>query len=291
MAPKDELLRQAENEYDGFRAAVQGLDDGDMSRRWLGSWGVREIVAHIIGWHREMVPALQRLDRGEPPYADGAYDDFDRWNARFVEARRGPTAAGALLQELDASHREVLRTASKLPEELFAEGTAAPGLLNGVTTDHYREHAAQIHHWRRLRSLNARFIRNFVTNDTTSHDQITHRDFVSITATGAREDRAAYLARWATGFDPNVITYWDYRDELISLSGPVALVRAVTKYVIARKGTERTGMTMYTDTYIHENGEWTCVQAQLTPVAPEHYPPDDTIVQAYIRGQLQSSAP
>lgn len=287
MAAKDELLRQAENEYDGFKGAVNGLHDSEMSRRWLGSWGVHEIVAHVIGWHHEMVPALQRLGRGEPPYPDGTYDDFDGWNARFVEARRGHLSADALLRELDASHRELLTTASKLPEEHFAEGKAAPGLLNGVTTAHYREHAEQIHHWRQLRSLNARFIRNFVTNDTASHDQITHRDFVCITSTGAREHKPAYLARWATGFDPSVITYWDYRDECISLFGSVALVRAVNKYIIVRDGTERTGMTMYTDTYIHQNDEWKCVQAQLTSVSPHNYPGDDTIVQTHLRGQVQ----
>ena len=286
MATKDELLRHAENEYDRFRAAVTGLDDADMRQHWLGHWGVRDIVAHVIGWHREMAPALERLGRGEPPYADGAYDAVDGWNARFVEAGRG-RPVDALVRELDASHRNVLAIASKLPEELFADGQAAPGVLNGITTDHYHEHAAQIGHWRELRALNARFIKNFVTNDTASHDRITHRDFVCITSAGAREPRAAYLARWATGFDPDVITYWDTRDEVISLFGSMALVRAVNKYVIVKDGAERTGMTMYTDTYLHEHGEWTCVQAQLTPVSREHYPGDDTVVQTYVRGQLQ----
>lgn len=287
MAAKDELFAHAENEYDGFRAAVTGLDDRDMSRRWLGSWGVREILAHVIGWHREMAPALERLGRGEPPYPEGAYDDVDGWNARFVDAPGEPAPHAALLRELDVSHRQLLTIASKLAEEVFAQGQAAPGVLNGVTTDHYREHARQIGHWRRLRSLNARFIRNFVTNDTASHDQNAHRDFVCITSTGAHQSRTAYLARWATGFDPDVIPYWDTRDERISLFGDMALVRAVNKYVIVKNGAERTGMTLYTDTYLLENGEWKCVLAQSTPVAPEHYPGDDTIVETYVRGQRQ----
>src|SRR5688572_24931746 len=104
MTVKAELLGHAQREYDGFTAALTGLDDVDMSRRWLGSWGVREIVAHVVGWHREMAPALERLGRGEPPYPDGAYDDVDGWNARFVDAGREPTSAASLLRELDASH-------------------------------------------------------------------------------------------------------------------------------------------------------------------------------------------
>jgi hypothetical protein len=138
-----------------------------------------------------------------------------------------------------------------------------------------------------LRALNARFIHNFVTNDVASHRAITHEDFVCITSKGGREGRAAYLARWATGFNPEVIVYWDYRDERISVFGTVALVWAVNKHTIVRDGQEVTGMSAYTDTYLLQDGEWTCIQAQITPVAPENYPSDETIVKAYFRGELQ----
>jgi ketosteroid isomerase-like protein len=139
-----------------------------------------------------------------------------------------------------------------------------------------------------LKALNARFIHNFVTNDVASHSEITHEDFISIPPSGKRESRADYLARWATGFDPEVITYWDYRDECISIFASTALVRATNKHTVVRNGQETTGMTTYTDTYVRQdNGEWKCIQAQLTPVAPEHYPGDETIVKVYIKGQLQ----
>jgi len=109
---------------------------------------------------------------------------------------------------------------------------------------------------RQLRALNARFIRNLVTNDVKSHAAITHEKFVCLTSKGAREARQAYLARWATGFDPEVIVYWDYRDEHISLFDTVALVRATNKHTMRENGREVTGMTTYCDTYIHENGAW-----------------------------------
>ncbi len=138
-----------------------------------------------------------------------------------------------------------------------------------------------------LRALNARFIQNFVSNDVPSHEAITHPRFVCIGSGGAREQRAAYLHDWATGFDPEVILYWDVRDESIALFGDVALVRSTNKYVRRIGGKEVTGMTTYTDTYLRENGRWLCIQAQLTAVAPEHWPGDETIVNRYVRGQLQ----
>jgi hypothetical protein len=82
-----------------------------------------------------------------------------------------------------------------------------------------------------LRALNALFIDNFIKNDVKSHDAILHAHFVCVRSNGARLDRATYLRRWATGFDPGVIVYWDVRDELITVVGNVALVRATNKEI------------------------------------------------------------
>lgn len=139
----------------------------------------------------------------------------------------------------------------------------------------------------RLRKLNARFIHNFVTNDVASHDAILHRDFLAVMSDGSRMGRAAYLRRWANAFDPAIIVYWDYRDELITIAGDVALVRATNKHTIRRGGTDTTGMTTYTDTYVREDGAWLCIQAQLTPVARGAEPGDATIVRVYLEGIAQ----
>lgn len=138
-----------------------------------------------------------------------------------------------------------------------------------------------------LRALNKRFIHNFVTNDVASHDAILHPSFRTITSTGQHVDRAAYLKAWATGFDPAALPYWDMRDERITLAGDTALVTATNRWVRAREGRETIGMTCYTDTYVRSGGRWLCVLAQLTAVAPEHYPPDGTIVVRYLRGVRQ----
>lgn len=138
-----------------------------------------------------------------------------------------------------------------------------------------------------LRALNARFIHNFVTNDVASHDDLLHEAFVCVSSTGARVERDVYLRRWATLFDPEVIVYWDTRDERIDVVGSTALVRATNKWVERHGGDETTGMTTYTDTYVHDGGAWKCIQAQLTDVAAEHWPPDDTVISVYLAGVKQ----
>jgi hypothetical protein len=135
-----------------------------------------------------------------------------------------------------------------------------------------------------LRALNALFIENFVRNDVKSHDAILHADFIYIRSNGARMDRATYLKGWATGFDPHVIVYWDVRDELITLVGNVALVRATNKEIVRRDGRDTGAMSTYTDTYVYECGAWKCIQAQITPVAPDQEPGDDTVISIYING-------
>lgn len=139
-----------------------------------------------------------------------------------------------------------------------------------------------------LSALNKRFIHNFVTNDVSSHDAILHPSFRQIDTKGGHMDRAAYLVEWATGFDPNVITYWDMRDERITIIGDVALVGATNKWTRVIDGIENKGMTCYTDTYIRAGENWLCVLAQLTSVAPQNYPSDDTIVVKYLHGVLQT---
>jgi hypothetical protein len=167
--------------------------------------------------------------------------------------------------------------------ELSAAGAALAALGAASQAAHANNDEATA----QLKAMNARFIHEFITNDVKSHGAIIHERFVEILPRGQRLNRQQHLTRWATAFDPEVIIYWDTRDELISVFGPVGLVRATNKHVVRRDGKETTGMTTYTDTYFHEDGKWMCIQAQLTTVIPENYPADDTIVSTYIHGKMQ----
>ena len=65
MGDREKLLAEAEEAYGELRGAVAGLDEASMHQVWLGTWGAREILIHISGWHRELLPALGRIGRGE----------------------------------------------------------------------------------------------------------------------------------------------------------------------------------------------------------------------------------
>ena len=147
MSDKAAMLREADEAFGELHRAIEGLTAEEMDRVWLGTWGVREILVHISGWHDELIPALGRIAQGQPGYAAGTYDDFDSWNARFVEKKAGVKAAD-VLAELDSSHRRFVEAAAAVPDAQFAEGGAAREPFDGAGAGHYREHAEQIRQWR-----------------------------------------------------------------------------------------------------------------------------------------------
>jgi hypothetical protein len=148
MSLKDDLLWQADEELGALKRAQVGLSDDAMRQPWCGVWGVREILAHIAAWQREMIPVLERLARGERPIPEGvSYEDIDGWNARHVAAWRGLTVEG-IRAELDASHQDFLAAARAVPEARFAPDKTATRIVDLNGPHHYREHAAEIRAWR-----------------------------------------------------------------------------------------------------------------------------------------------
>ena len=153
MSEKATLLSEAEMELARFKRAVSGLSEAQMQEVWCGVWGVRDIVAHISGWHRELGPALERLARGEKPVPDGlSYEDVDGWNARFAAAKKS-WATADILRELDASHAYFMKSAGAVAEERFVPGKTAYKLVDLNSRHHYQVHAQEIAAWRTSKGI------------------------------------------------------------------------------------------------------------------------------------------
>ena len=145
---RDQLIVQLNDSFQDLLSAVQDLNDDQMTRVWFGDWGVREILAHVSGWHREMASAFERIARGERPVPEGVdYSDADAWNAKFAASAAGRTAREAL-EDLKGSKGSFVAAALKVPEDRFEEGRAAYRILFTTGIDHYKEHLPQIREWR-----------------------------------------------------------------------------------------------------------------------------------------------
>lgn len=154
MSEKTVLLDGAEAEFARFKRAIAGLSEEEMRETWCGTWAVRDIVAHISGWHREIGPALERLARGEKPVPEGvSYMDADPWNVRFAAAKKSASTAD-ILAELDASHAYFMEKARTVDEARFVPEKTAYKLVDFNSRHHYREHTPDIEAWRKaLRAL------------------------------------------------------------------------------------------------------------------------------------------
>jgi hypothetical protein len=153
MTAKEELLNRAAQEYKAFYQALDGLNETQLAEPWLGTWSVKDIVAHIVGWHREMTPALERLARGERPILEGvSYDDVDAWNAKFAAAMRDEEVTDVLLA-FDKSHEAFLHAAANVPEARFQAGRSAYKIVDLNSAHHYKEHGDQIRAWHASRGI------------------------------------------------------------------------------------------------------------------------------------------
>jgi hypothetical protein len=150
---RDQLIRQADSDFDELLSSFEGLSEEQMLQAWFDGWSVRDILAHVSGWHREMTPVLERIAKGERPVPEGvSYDDADAWNAKFAAAHKDTTPA-AMVEELKASEEAFLAAAKTVPEERFEEGRAAHRILNGTGAGHYREHIGPIREWRQAEGI------------------------------------------------------------------------------------------------------------------------------------------
>ena len=145
---KEDLLQTLNAEFASLLSTLEGLSEEAATRVWYGDWSVRDILAHVSGWHTEMARAFERMARGERPVPEGTdYSDPNPWNARFAEAK-GDTSFVDMVQELKASKEAFVEAAKQVPADRFEEGRAAYRILHASGIDHYREHAPEIRQWR-----------------------------------------------------------------------------------------------------------------------------------------------
>lgn len=150
---RDDLLQQLDRDFDDLVASFEGLSDEAMLRVWFGDWSVRDVLAHVAGWHREMAELFDRMARGERPVPEGVdYNDSGPWNARFAESHRN-TQPASMIEEAKASREAFAEAARRLPDERFEEGRAGYRVLLGTGSDHYREHAGAIREWREREAI------------------------------------------------------------------------------------------------------------------------------------------
>jgi hypothetical protein len=118
---------------------------------------VKDLIAHVLGWEKEMTAALERIARGERPTPEGVdYSDADGWNAKFSLVMK-PQLPTTVLAEWGQRHMVFAKAAAAIPDDRFADKDGKPSTVNRIIEvtgyGHFREHAAQIRDWRKREGL------------------------------------------------------------------------------------------------------------------------------------------
>ncbi len=141
---KQSVLSELQAAFDELVAALQGLDERAMGTVFYGEWSIKDILAHLAGWHHQMTGAMERMARGEKPTPEGVdYSDSDAWNARFAAAMRVQNAS-TVVAGLRQSFATYKRAAAAIPDDRYGEGKTINRMLEGSGHGHYREHLPAI---------------------------------------------------------------------------------------------------------------------------------------------------
>ena len=141
---KQSVVQEIRSAYREFMDAVEGLGDEQLHKPFLGSWSVREITGHIIGWQEQLTAGFERMARGERPAPEGVdWSDVQSWNEQFAAAVRERTGR-ELVDELDSRVEGFIAALQTLPDDRFGEGKTANRMASAAGDHHLHEHAAHI---------------------------------------------------------------------------------------------------------------------------------------------------
>lgn len=154
---KAELLNSLQNEYQKWEAFLDEIDPTLMEQSGVnGDWSMKDIAAHLTGWHRWLVMRLQAAKRGEPqptPPWPAQLQTDDEINAWIYESYRGRSMS-EVREETHQVFRELFSIIEDLPYNLRIDEDwhlvwfGDQYFPTGEFFDHYRDdHEADVRAW------------------------------------------------------------------------------------------------------------------------------------------------
>lgn len=141
---KQAVVEQIRATYREYMDAVDGLSEEQRTKPFLGTWSIREITGHIIGWQEQMTLGFERMAKGERPTPEGVnWGDVQPWNDKFA-AGLGDRTASELIEELDSRVENMITALQALPDDRFGEGKTVNRMAQASGFGHFQEHTPEI---------------------------------------------------------------------------------------------------------------------------------------------------
>ena len=139
---KSDILAQVDVGWRELREGIRHLGRGGMRERTPTGWTYKDLIAHLAAWEEEAARRLRALATGGAVPVFGSDAEIDAFNARAVE-ERSLVGAEAIVDELEAAHRQLVKVVADLSEEIVAD-TRAQRWIGGNTFGHYAEHRDEL---------------------------------------------------------------------------------------------------------------------------------------------------
>lgn len=121
---KTELLDRLQESHRKSEAFLDEIDSARFDKLGLNDpWSVKDLVAHLIGWNRNLGARLQAAQRSEPeppPPWPAHLETEDEINARIYESNRG-RSVGEVLDEMRQVHQRLISVIEGLSDDVRIE--------------------------------------------------------------------------------------------------------------------------------------------------------------------------
>lgn len=143
LAHKEELIAALVEARQDLLAAVEALPAGWQDRVFLGTWSVRDLLAHLAGWDDTNREAVGAIVAGRQPDFWQYHDpDWATYNARLVADYRREDWA-EMLATVAETHRALIAFLQSVPAEAYVKTTKIGTLLSAEARDE-AEHRRQV---------------------------------------------------------------------------------------------------------------------------------------------------
>ena len=148
-----QLLTRIEEPWSALKAAYGGLSAAEMLEPGvIGTWSVKDIIAHVTSWEEEALTHLPVIVAGgKPPRYSVTHGGINAFNAQMT-ARNRDVPLSKVLRRRDETHRRLLVFIQGASAEAFATDTRVRRRLRLDTYGHYAIHTKAIRKWREHRS-------------------------------------------------------------------------------------------------------------------------------------------
>ncbi|MBN1812184.1 MAG: ClbS/DfsB family four-helix bundle protein [Anaerolineae bacterium] len=147
QAQKDAIIAGLVEARSKILAEVRALPTGEQDRVFLGTWSVKDLLAHLVGWDVTNLEAVGEILAGQKPSFFQYHDpDWQSYNARLVTEHKRDDLA-EMVASVEASHHRLIDFLQSVPADEYVKKKKIGTLLRAEARDE-EEHCRQLRTFR-----------------------------------------------------------------------------------------------------------------------------------------------